>query len=91
MGYFDPVVAVVADQVVLGCVVGQGDIAAAAAQYEAAIPALYKCGCSPAIEEKDHLFPRSQGLSDGFRQGAAKDASVTLLQFTAKVYDLNLG
>jgi hypothetical protein len=71
--------------------VGQGDIAAPAPHYESAITALYKGGCSSAVEEQDHLFPRSQGFADGFGQGSAEDASVALSQFTAEVYDLNLG
>lgn len=87
---FSPIITMVADQVVLVSMIGQRDVAAPAAQHEAAIAALDEGCCSSAVEEQDNLLPRVQGIGNAFSQRTAEDAPVPLFQLTAQVYDLDL-
>ena len=88
-GHQGAAAAVVADQVVLGLVVGEGHVALAALDHVAAVPAQDEGGRAAPVQEQDHLLAHGQRHGHGLVQRPAEDAAVAGLQLHAQVHHLH--
>ncbi len=90
-GHSTAPVAMMADQFLLGPMIGQGHIAAGALEDVATVTAHDESGCAPPIEKEDDLLASGQRFGHGPLQSPAKDAAVASAQFLPQVNNLDRG
>ena len=81
------IAAVVAHQVTVGLVVGQGDAAIGAPHRFSAVHAQGKAGKSPAVDEQNGLLPPLPGLEKLLRQLVAEGGEVEGFLLLAHIHD----
>ena len=66
--HLHPVITLVTEQDILNRVIAEGNVAAAAGQNVAAVPALNEGSPAPAVEEEHYLLAAGYGFRNSLRQ-----------------------